>query len=123
MDDVASNGSVILNGLSRNSLETRDLCGDRRLVAAESTEDLLACDCVRLINCVVRAVGRAIVAVETKSAATAEIALGNSACDESLLNDSGRTEQGADGTCAGTSTNLRKSVSIHFGKQEMHSRS
>ena len=63
--DVASDSSIILYGLSRDTFEARDLCIDRRLVAAESTEDLLACDRIRLVDGVVRAVCRAIVAIET----------------------------------------------------------
>jgi hypothetical protein len=53
LDDVACDCGIILYGLSRDRLEARDLCIDSRLVAAESTEDLLACDCVRLIDRVV----------------------------------------------------------------------
>jgi hypothetical protein len=119
LDDVASNGCVVLDGLSRDSLEARNLRIERRLVAPESSEDLLPCDCVRLVDGVVRAVSRAIVAIKTKSSTTAEIALGNSACNEVLLDDSGRAEQGANRSCTSTSTNLRVLASIHCGKEEM----
>ena len=94
------------------------MCIERRLVAPESSEDLLPCDCVRLVDGVVRAVSRAIVAIKTKSSTTAEIALGNSACNEVLLDDSGRAEQGANRSCTSTSTNLTVLARIHCGKEE-----
>jgi hypothetical protein len=118
LDNVACNSRVVLDRLSRDGLETRDLCIERRLVAPESSEDLLPCDCVRFVDGVVRTVSRAIVAVKAESTATAEIALGNSACNEVLLDDSGRAEQCTNRSSTSTSTDLRGLASIRCGEGE-----
>lgn len=106
LDNVASNGGVVLDGLCRHGLEARDLCIECCLIAPESSEDLLPCDCVRLVDGVVGTVGRAIVAIETKSTTATQIALGNGACNEILLNDSGRAEQGTNRSGTSASADL-----------------
>lgn len=107
LDDVASNSGIVLDGLGRDGLKARNLRIDSRLVAPKTSEDLLPCDCVRLVDGVVRTVCRAVIAIKTESAAAAEIALGDSACNQILFNDSRRAQQGANGSCAGTSADLQ----------------
>ena len=118
LNNVASDCGVVLDRLSGYCLQASDLRINGSLVAAQASEDLLASNSIRLVDGVVRAVSRAIVAIKTKSSTTAEIALGNSACNEVLLDDSGRAEQGANRSCASTSTNLRVLARIHCGKDK-----
>lgn len=123
LDDVTSNGGVILDVLSRDSLETGDLFIECRLVTSKSSEDLLSCNCVRLVDGVVGTVRRAIVAIKAESTATTKVTLRNSACDQVLFDNSGRTKQGADRSCTGTPTNLRVLADIHCGQEGMYLRS
>lgn len=112
LDNISCYCGVILNGLSIHCLQASDLCINGCLIAAQASEYLLTSDGVRLIHSIVRAVSRAIVTVQSKSTATAKVTLGNGTRDQVLTNDSGRAEQSANGSCAGTSTNLRKKISV-----------
>lgn len=106
LDDISCNSSIVLDKVRIHCLQASDLRLDGCLVAAESSEDLLTRNSIGLIDSVVRAVGGAIIAVQSKSNATTKIALGNRTGNQVLADDSRRAEQSTNGSGASTSTDL-----------------
>jgi hypothetical protein len=106
LHDVSGDRCVVLDEVRIHCLQASDLCGDGCLVAAQASEDLLTGNGIGLIDGVVGAVSGAIVAIKSKSTATSEVALRDGSRDQVLVDDSGRAEEGTNGSCASTSSDL-----------------
>lgn len=106
LDDISRNSSIVLDKVRIHCLQASDLRFDGCLVAAESSKDLLTRNSIGLIDSVVRAVGGAIVTVQSKSNATTKIALRNCTRNKVLADDSRGAEQSTNGSGTSTSTDL-----------------
>jgi hypothetical protein len=106
LNDIAGDCGVVLDEVRVYCLQTSDLCGNGCLVAAQASEDLLASNSVRLVDGIVRTVSGAVVAIESESTATSEVALRNRTRNQVLIDDSGRAKESANGSCASTATDL-----------------
>jgi hypothetical protein len=103
LNDIAGDCGVVLDEVRVYCLQTSDLCGNGCLVAAQASEDLLASNSVRLVDGIVSG---AVVAIESESTATSEVALRNRTRNQVLIDDSGRAKESANGSCASTATDL-----------------
>jgi hypothetical protein len=106
LNNIAGDRSIVLNRLSIDCLQACNLRINGGLVAAQSLEDLLTSNCVGLVDSVVRAVGGTVVAIETESAASTEVALRNCSCDQVLVDDSRRAEKSTNRSCTSAFTDL-----------------
>jgi hypothetical protein len=116
--DITCDCGVVLNEVRIHCLQASDLCGNGCLVAAQASEDLLTSNSIRLVDGIVRAVSGAVVAIESESLTTSEVTLRDRSRNQILVDDSGRAEKSANGSCASTSANLWKtSACAHLAVQ------
>lgn len=106
LDNIAGNCIEVLDRLSRYCLQASNLRVNGGLVASQTSEDLLTCNGVGLIHSVVRAVGGTIVAIESESTASTEVALRNCSSNQILADDSGGSEKSTNRSSTSASTNL-----------------
>jgi len=106
LDNITGDSVIVLDCLSRDCLQASNLLVNRSLVASQASEDLLTCNGVGLIHGVVRAVRGAIVAIESKSTASTEVALRNRSSNQILADDSGRAEKSTNRSCTSAAANL-----------------